>query len=186
VSASPTAFRRPRRLEGPRLRLREAAAADAAFTLRLRLDPRHRRHLSATEDDPARQRAYIERCRADPGQIYFIIERLDGRPIGTVRLYDVRGNSFCWGSWILAEDKPAYAAIETTLLVYHYALACGFGAAHGDMRKGNEAVWRFHEHYGGVRTGEDVENYFYAIGRPAIERAIERYGRLVPSPRIEF
>ena len=186
MSAPAPAFRRPRRLDGPRLRLREAAADDAAFILRLRHAPRYGRHLSPTEDDLARQEAYIEGRRADPGQIYFVIERLDGERGGTVRLYDIRGDSFCWGSWILTEDKPAYAAIETTLLVYHYALACGFEAAHGDMRKANEAVWRFHEHYGGVRTGEDADNYQYAISRPAIERAIARYGRLVPSPRFEL
>jgi RimJ/RimL family protein N-acetyltransferase len=185
VSAAPR-FRRPLRLEGPRLRLREAASADAAFMLRLRVDPRYARHLSPTDDDLGRQEAYIERCRADPGQIYFVIERLDGRRFGTVRLYDIRGDSFCWGSWILSDEKPAHAAIETTLLVYHYALACGFGAAHGDIRKANAPVWRFHEHYGGVRVGEDPANYHYAIGRPAIEAAIARFGRLVPAPRIEL
>ncbi|MBV9931621.1 MAG: GNAT family N-acetyltransferase [Alphaproteobacteria bacterium] len=179
-------FRRPRRLEGPRLRLREAGAADAAFILRLRRDPRYGRHLSATDDDLARQIAYVEACQADPGQIYFLIERLDGRAVGTVRLYDRRGDSFCWGSWILSDQKPAYAAIETTLLVYHYALACGFKAAHGEMRRANAAVWRFHEHYGGVRTGEDEETVSYAIDRAAIERALARYRRFAPSLRIEF
>lgn len=179
-------FRRPSLLEGPRLRLREAAAGDAGFMLRLRLDPRYGRHLSRTDDDPAGQQAYIERRRADRGQIYFLIERQDGRPVGTVRLYDVRGESFCWGSWILTDEKPAYAAIETTLLVYHYALACGFTAAHGAMRKANAAVWRFHEHYGGVRTGEDDEQVYYAIDRASIDHAIARYARFAPAPRIEF
>jgi hypothetical protein len=183
---APPVFRRPLRVEGRRLRFREAAAGDAPFILQLRLDPSYGRHLSPTADDPGAQQAYIERCRIDPKQIYFVIERLDGRPVGTVRLYDVRGGSFGWGSWILTDEKPAYAAIETTLLVFHYAFACGFTASHGEVRKTNQAVWRFHEHYGGIRIGEDAGNYHYALGRAGIERMVKRYARILPSPRIEL
>ena len=44
------------------------------------------------------QAAWMQRYTDDRSQAYFVIETLDGRPLGTVRLYDAREGSFCWGS----------------------------------------------------------------------------------------
>ncbi len=68
----------------------------------------------------------------------------NGEPIGTVRLYDARQNSFCWGSWILKAGSPKHAAIESALMVYAYAVDhLSSQSAHFDVRKDNEGVWLF-------------------------------------------
>jgi RimJ/RimL family protein N-acetyltransferase len=173
-------FRRPREVSGPRLRFRDATPAHAEFILGLRLDPKKGEHLSPTDSDLMAQRRWLEAYAGDSSQVYFIIEDGGGQAVGTVRLYDARGSSFCWGSWILADQAPKSSAVESTLMVYAFALACGFTGAHFDVRHGNEKVWQYHERFGAVRVGEDALNFHYEIGEPQIRAALERYRERIP------
>ena len=173
-------FRRPREVTGPRLRFRDAGPPDAEFILSLRLDPRRGAHLSPTDPDLDAQRRWLKAYAGDPSQVYFIVEDGDHTPVGTVRLYDPQGQSFCWGSWILNGDAPPSSAVESTLMVYAFALACGFTAAHFDVRRGNEKVWQYHERFGATRTGEDELDFYYAIGEAQIHAALERYSDRIP------
>lgn len=51
--------------------------------------------------------------------------------------------------------------MESALTVYAYAVDhLGFTAAHFDVRRGNERVWKFHERFGAVRVDENEEDYF--------------------------
>ena len=113
----------PPSVEGIFLRLRPVEPADAQYIHQLRTDPRYNAHLSPVTGSVDDQRAWIERYkqREEHGaEIYFIIERKDERPCGTVRLYDFTDDSFTWGSWILDETKPPKAALESVLLsLYH-------------------------------------------------------------------
>ncbi|MDB5847819.1 MAG: hypothetical protein JWP29_1571, partial [Rhodoferax sp.] len=62
------------RITGRSIDLRPADVGDAEFVLALRLDPALNRHLNATAPAVEPQREWIQRCRADPGQYYFVIE----------------------------------------------------------------------------------------------------------------
>lgn len=168
------------RVQGHRIVLRDAVVDDAAFILSLRTDETKNRFLSRVDPALAPQQAWLERYATSTDQAYFIIEDLQGQPFGTVRLYDPRGSSFCWGSWLLVHGAPAHFSIESALVVYHYGLHLGFDAAHFDVRKGNRSVWQFHERFGAVKTGETEEDYLYAIDRLAIERSLARYAKFLP------
>lgn len=119
-------------------------------------------------------------------QIYFIIEH-DAQPVGTVRLYDQQGMSFCWGSWILADDAPKSSAVESTLMVYKVGMELGFSSSHFDVRKRNEKVWQYHERLGAKRVGETDLDYLYEIDREAIEKIFAKYADRLPVPiLVEF
>ena len=153
------------RFEGTNLDFRAATVDDAEFILSLRLDPSKNAYLSETSPDLEAQRKWLASMGTD--QLYFIIEH-QGRPVGTVRLYDQRASSFCWGSWILSGDAPKGAARESMMMVYQLAFDLGFAASHFDVRKGNEKVWRFHERMGAVRTGETEHDFLYSIDKATI------------------
>jgi RimJ/RimL family protein N-acetyltransferase len=164
---------------GPNLRFRLATEADAEFILSLRLDPAKNRHLSPVAADVEAQRQYIrDQAQSDrfgvTGQLYFIIEA-QGRPVGTIRLYGVRGTSFSWGSWILTDDAPKSAAVESTCMVYRLGLFQGFCAAHFEVHKANEKVWQYHERFGARRVGETDRAYLYQIDKGEILAALNRY-----------
>lgn len=98
-------LRKAARVVGKTLYFRNATVDDAAFILSLRTNAEKSRYLSAVSGDLAEQEAWLERYAHADDQAYFIIE-YQGTPIGTVRLYDPQGESFCWGSWILHSSRP--------------------------------------------------------------------------------
>jgi RimJ/RimL family protein N-acetyltransferase len=72
--------------------------------------------------------------------------------------------------------------MESALMVYSYALDdLGFQAAHFDVRKGNERVWKFHERFGAQRITETDLDYFYTLGRQSIQRSRTIYSKFLPS-----
>lgn len=165
---------------GHTLVFRDACRDDAEFILSLRTDKEKSRYLTATSGDLAAQRDWLDGYASSDDQVYFIIE-YQGEAIGTVRLYDVQQNSFCWGSWILKDSRPRQAAIESALMVYAYGVDhLGFNASHFDVRKGNERVWKFHERFDAKRVSETDLDYFYAIDLTAIQDARLRFAEFLP------
>lgn len=151
------------------VRFRPIETADAEYVLSLRVDERYNRYLSEVPDDIAKQKLYIEDYKQnDEGSRswYFIIERLDGTPCGTVRLYNFTSESFEWGSWILDTNKTRFAAVETAVFVYLYAFRnLGFERCDFEVRKGNAKVLQFHKRTGAEPYHEDDENVYFRISR---------------------
>jgi RimJ/RimL family protein N-acetyltransferase len=175
-----TEIRKAQFLKGKTLLFRDANESDAELILTLRTNERKGKHLSSTSFDVESQRKWLRQYAVATDQAYFIIEHLK-KPVGTVRLYDPRGNSFCWGSWIIADGQPAHVAIESALMVYAYALDhLGFEQAHFDVRVANEKVWKFHERFGAKRVRETNSDFFYELSLEAIKSSTERYKRFLP------
>lgn len=152
--------------------MRFVEESDAEFILKLRLDERYNQFLSSVNPDVQAQKDWIRKYKADEAakkQFYFIIERLDGTPCGTVRVYDLREDSFCWGSWILNEDKTRFAAVESAFLVYQFGFdELGFKKSHFDVRKGNDGVISFHKRMGAIQTCESELDYYFEITQEAV------------------
>ena len=184
---TPPKLRKAAQVVGKTLVFRDATIDDAAFILSLRTDADKSRYLSAVSGELAEQQAWLARYAQTDDQAYFIIEYQDV-PIGTVRLYDPQGESFCWGSWILQSSRPSQAAMESALMVYAYAVDhLGFTAAHFDVRKGNQRVWQFHERFGAQRIAETDLDYFYRLDGEAIAASRARYQRFLDgSVSVEF
>lgn len=143
---------------------------DAAFVCALRGNEELNRYLSATECSVPAQIQWIQDYKVrekNREEYYFIIRRnQDNLPIGTVRLYDFQNkpHSFCWGSWILNENKTKSAAIESALLIYRFGFQnLGFKQSHFDVRKDNQKVHSFHIKMGAKKTGEDADNIYYVL-----------------------
>ncbi|MDO4694444.1 MAG: GNAT family N-acetyltransferase [Eikenella sp.] len=143
---------------------------DAAFICTLRGNEELNRYLSATECSVDAQKQWIRNYKTrekNQEEYYFIIRRnQDQLPIGTVRAYDFQKNppSFCWGSWILNEDKTQSAALESALLIYRFGFQeLGFEQSHFDVRKGNQKVHSFHLKMGAEKIGEDADNIYYIL-----------------------
>ncbi|WP_051237326.1 GNAT family N-acetyltransferase [Ottowia thiooxydans] len=180
-------------ITGHKLRLRNAGEDAASFIFNLRQDPQRNRHMSATSPKLEDQRQWLARYAADESQAYFVIEALrdvgqpaasDSSPrslLGTVRLYDAQDDSFCWGSWMLVPGAPPFAAIESALMVYRYALDLGFRAAHFEVQQGNFAVCRFHENFGAVRVGEEAGQIQYTLNHERMLESLHRYRKFLPS-----
>lgn len=165
-------------LEGRTIRLRLVDISDAGFILKLRQDDRYNRFLSQVRDDIDAQVSWIKNYKREEAkglQYYFIIERLDGTPCGTVRVYDLKESSFSWGSWILNEDKTRYAALESAFLIYKFGFdSLNYERSHFEVMKGNDGVVSFHKKMGAKEVGQDEANFYFNIDKAAVEAAWDR------------
>jgi RimJ/RimL family protein N-acetyltransferase len=179
--SSPIKLSKVNRLFGRSLVFLNAQPEDAEFIVALRTDMRIGKYLSATSSEVEKQIEWLKCYSTSDDQVYFIIESNDGEKLGTVRLYDQQGGSFCWGSWILNAGAPQSAAIESALMVYSYAIDyLGFKKSHFDVRKGNDHVWRFHERFGAVRVAETEQDFFYQISAESISASRQKYKKYLP------
>ncbi|MDU7781538.1 GNAT family N-acetyltransferase [Aeromonas caviae] len=170
-------------LESKTINMRLIDESDAEFVLKLRSDERYNKFLSSVNSDINSQRDWIRKYKEDEisnKQFYFIIERKDGVPCGTVRVYDIKENSFCWGSWILNEDKTHYAAIESALMVYDFGFnRLGFNKSHFEVIRGNLKVVSFHKKFGAVMIGEDDDHYYFEITKASVMKCREKFKSLI-------
>ncbi|MCX2898889.1 GNAT family N-acetyltransferase [Pseudomonas mandelii] len=165
------------------IKLRLVEEVDAEFIISLRTNVAYNTHLSGVSDDINAQIQWIKDYKKDElsrTQFYFIIERNDGVRCGTVRIYDIKADSFSWGSWILNEEKTRYSAIESAFLVYSFGFDnLGFKKSHFEVRKGNEKVISFHKKMGAQYVGETEHEYLYEITKQAIEASRQKLARMI-------
>lgn len=169
----------PSRIEGRNLALRLIRPSDAAYVHSLRVNPLYNRYISEVTGGVDEQRAWIERYKYRESlltELYYIIERLDGSACGTVRLYTIKGDSFTWGSWILAENKPAKAAFESALL----SLGVGFDyleleKVFIDVHIANKHAEAFYRRFGMTETHRSDIEIFFNFSRSQFELQKKKY-----------
>jgi hypothetical protein len=160
------------------VRFRLVRPPDASFILRCRTDSKLNRHLSAVRDDLEEQERWINEylLRESRGQEFYFVIHANGTDAGTVRVYDLRADSFCWGSWIIVPGTPSRIALRSAKLVYELGFgALGFPQSHFDVRKENGSVNRFHRRMGAEVTGEDALNYYYRIRAEVVSSHIQSW-----------
>lgn len=165
------------------LRLRLIEPDDAAYVHALRTDARYNTHLSQVSGGVEDQRAWIEAYKAREAaghEFYFVIERLDGVRCGLVRLYHIAADSFTWGSWILDENKPPKAALESAILIYRLAFErLDIPRAVFEVMRENTHTLTFHRRFGASEIGADEHHLYFEYDREQYRRDIRRYARLL-------
>lgn len=165
-------------LDGKEVTFRLVRREDAPFILSLRADPRLNEHLSSVDQDVNKQEAWIESYmrRENQGEEFYFVILRHGDPVGTIRLYDIKGDSFCWGSWIIAPGTSPSVALRSAAMIYDLGFnSLGFHFSHFDVRKGNLSVNRFHQRTGARVTSQDGENFYYLIDKNTALNATSKW-----------
>jgi RimJ/RimL family protein N-acetyltransferase len=172
---------------GKNVDLREVEVNDAAFILSLRLDQDLNQHISKVENDLTKQEDWIKQYKLNNQEYYFIIQNKKKEPVGTVRIYDIKEDRFCWGSWIVKPEARLYASFESAVLLYQYAFFnLGFNHTFFDVRKENQKVINFHLRFGAIQVDENDQDIFMIFKKEdfinkhheylsTIDRISERY-----------
>lgn len=170
-------------VEGPNLRLRRVEPADASYIHALRMDPAYNQHLSQVTGTVEDQRVWIEAYKKreiDGREYYYVIERKDGQRCGVVRLYDIDETRFTWGSWILDQNKPPKAALESAVLIYQIAFdLLGLQEARFDVRLGNDNTLAFHRRFGAQQTFETETDVHFVYTRTRFEADRDGYATIL-------
>ncbi len=137
---------------------------DAAFICALRADPNLNQHISKSSAAVEHQRTWIEnyKKREEEGEEFYFVIRHQAQDLGVVRMYDFRGNSFCWGSWIIQPSKPSGLVTYSAIMIYKMGFdTLGFEQSHFDVRIENEKVINFHIRSGAEpTTRDDIDQHF--------------------------
>ncbi|MBF9153056.1 GNAT family N-acetyltransferase [Novosphingobium jiangmenense] len=154
------------RIDGHIVSLRLVNPEDAPFVYLLRTDPALNRFISPVSGGVDDQRAWIEAYKereARSEEFYFLIEEVGSRkPCGLVRLYELERTQLIWGSWILHQDRPRLAALESAILSFGFAFeTLGRDLCVLNVRRGNQTAIRFYRRFGMKETGADKENYYF-------------------------
>lgn len=163
-------------ISGKNINLRDIEPEDAEFVLSLRLNESKNKFLNSTNAGIEEQRKYINNYKLKENEWYFIIESKSHEKLGTIRIYDVVDDNFCWGSWLVKDGVPKTTALESALLLYDYAFGVlKFKKVHFDVRNGNLRVKAFHERFGAVPVGQDELDTFYTYDKDKYLSIRERY-----------
>ncbi len=169
------------KISGKNINLRVAQIKDAEFIYALRKNSSKTRYLSKIDGTVEDQRQWLYHYKErehDQKEFYFIIESKEHEKLGLVRMYDFKGNSFCWGSWLIKEDAPKSTAIESALQIYEFAFyQSGFTQSHFEVQKGNEKVISFHKRFGAKIVDENELEYFFIISKNDYEMTKIKYKR---------
>ena len=168
-------------LEGKNINLRTVEIEDADFIYTMRQNRKKTKYLSKVTGTVDSQKEWIKNYKQredEEKEFYFIIESKNKDKFGLVRIYDLKNDSFCWGSWLIKEDTPKTTAIESALQIYEFGFyKLGFEKSHFDVRKGNDKVIAFHQRFGAKIVDEDALDYFFNFEKSDYEITKEKYKR---------
>lgn len=133
--------------------MRPLELADAAFILKLRLDPNLNRFIHRTSARLADQETWLRRYLGRGGDWYFVVvDKRTGEREGTIGIYDheEHANVAEWGRWIIRPGS--LASIESAILIYRVAFErLGLNALYCRTVAENAAVVSFHDSSGAPR-----------------------------------
>lgn len=163
-------------VQGKYVCIRDVELDDAEFILSLRCDKTKAKYLHKTEYDILKQQEYIKSYQSKNDEWYFIIERNNHQKIGTYRIYDLKEDSFCIGSWLMIDGCSPSEVMEGEYLVKMFAFnTTGFDKFHFDVRKENKKVVQYHKMLGAKIVGETELDYLFECTKSDYMENVRRF-----------
>jgi len=166
-------------LSGPNLLLRLIQLSDAKYAYDLRTNPLYNQNLSKVTGSVEDQRQWLKGYKAREAklqELYYVIERMDRIPCGLVRLYDITDDAFTWGSWVLDENKPRKAALESALLSFELGFnIIDKAEAFIEVRLENERAISFYRRFGMTQMKKDLKSIYFKYTREHFNENYEAY-----------
>lgn len=166
-----------KKIIGKYVNLRQINIEDASFVLSLRCDEKKSKYLHKTENNIEQQKNYITNYLTKNNEWYFIIENKQNEPIGTYRIYDLKKDSFCIGSWLMVDGTKAEETLEADFLVRNFGFDnLSMNKIHFDVRKKNEKVLRFHQITGAKKVGETELDILFECEKKDYLENMKKFG----------
>lgn len=136
-----------KRIVGKYVELQYARIEDAEFILKIRQDPELTKYLPRLDISVEQQKNWLKEQQLRDGDYYFVVWRKDGKPIGTIRVYNIREKQGETGS--IAIKGTATETMEAKLLCDDFAYeTLGLKDLSNIVRTENIAIIRFVERFG--------------------------------------
>ena len=148
-------------IRGMTVRLRAVEESDAEVTYLMRTDPEKNTYIHKVCGTVEDQRRYIERQRKKEGDYLFLVEDLEGRPIGMRGIYDHKGDTAESGRTI-GYGNP-YQNMEALLLGFDFAFdVLGVRDLYMDAMADNKPIRSIQKKIGAVFVKEEYNENLQA------------------------
>ena len=168
-------------INGKNIVLRTVEIEDAEFIFNMRQNTSKTKYLSNIDGNIDNQINWIKSYKKreqNQQEFYFIIESKEMNKLGLVRVYDIRKNSFSWGSWLIKENAPKSTAIESVLQIYEFGFyKLGFQQSHFKVSKENDKVIAFHQRFGARIIDDNDNEHFFNFQKKDYEIIKKKYKR---------
>lgn len=158
---------------------------DAKFILSLRTNERLNKYLSPTENNIDNQKLWISKYKErekEKKEFYFKTKDYENNDIGVVRLYniDMNENKATFGSFIMNEKHPKYAALESMILILYFAFFnLNIEKIELDVRINNLHAKNFYQRFGFKKINENNLDEFYELEKKDFLKLYENYEKYV-------
>lgn len=162
-------------LAGKTIRLRDANVEDSEFILNLRTDPNKSKYINHTDNDLNKQIEFMKKYKKTDNEWYFIVENLDGMPIGTCSVHKQPELLDAWknknlgiGRWIMSNKATIKNSIESDYIIKKFAFETLYiNPLPMIVHKENESVLKFHQKWGARIIGysDEIKHYMLELER---------------------
>lgn len=141
---------------------------DSEFILKLRNDENLGKYLSKTDVSLEKQKEWLRNYKEkekNNNEFYFKAEDKNG-DVGFFRLYNIdkEKKELTFGSFIMKNDRPKYAAIESMILAMEFSFnVLEVSKVLLDVRIKNERAKHFYQRFGFKKTHETELDEFYEL-----------------------
>lgn len=136
-------------LEGRYVDLKSCSIEDAEFTLSIRQDPSYSSAIPLIEGTVEQQIAWIKKQRESSDDFFFVVWDKNGNRIGTIGLYDIKGNT-CESGRIIIKGNP-FQCIEAQVLLDDFGYDhLGLSQIISYIFADNDRALRFSNQFGGT------------------------------------
>ena len=148
-------------IKGRYVTIRSIQDSDAEFSLNIRQNKEKTRFLHSVENDLEKQRNWIKKQQQTEGDFFFIAETDEGKPVGTVGIYEIADGVGHLGRLLMIGNP--FQTMEACLLVVEFAYeSLGLHELFGDVDVDNKASMNISKTLG-MHFGET--EYDGAFGR---------------------
>ncbi len=153
-------------IHGKLVDLRSVTENDAAFILRLRLDDNLNKYINKVNDSIEEQVAWIAKQRDRDGDFYFIIQKKDETPIGTISLYHIDDKMGEFGRWVSVGNP--FENVESVILLYDFGFyILNLNTIYSEIVRENNRVINFNRKFG-AKVLEEFKEYNGFIMQKAV------------------
>ena len=141
----------------------------------LRLDKQLCKYLKPTDPSVEKQRQWIEGKQLKKNDYHMIIEDKRGSKLGVIAVYSIDYNikTFDIGRWIISKKAPIFVAIESIILLYHFAFdTLDLESALFEARKNNLRVIDFHKKLGAKIIGRDEQYVYFRFDKKSFRKTL--------------
>ncbi len=159
--------------KGRYVQIRSITEDEAQFSVDIRQDKEKNKFLHIVEANVEKQIAWIRKQQSAEGDYFFVAETLDGKKVGTVGIYDIKGKTGHLGRLLMIGNP--FQTFEAVLLSMKFAYdTLGLEELYGDVHVDNTPS---------LNISEAVGMHFK---EPIYEEELDRWVRYGTAYKNEF